>query len=234
MNLGEIWRYPVKSLRGQRLDVVELEADAGVSCDRVAFVYDSETYRVVTARTKPGLLGLQGSLDADGEPCVDGHRWDTPEARALIRGAAGDHVELIRYTPPDQGQRFDVLPLTVLTDGAVDRFGFDRRRFRPNLFITGVQGLGEREWAGRALQIGTALVGVHDPRGRCVMTTYDPDTQEQDPNVLRRIVREADGMLALNCWVVRPGVVSVGDRVDVVDLPLLEPVGANEEGRTHG
>ena len=48
------------------------------------------------------------------------------------------------------------------------------------------------------------------------MTTYDPDTQEQDHSVLRRIVSDFGGALALDCAVVEPGQITVGDRVELV------------------
>jgi MOSC domain-containing protein YiiM len=48
------------------------------------------------------------------------------------------------------------------------------------------------------------------------MTTYDPDTQVQDVSILRRIVRERGGRLALDCRVIEPGRVAVGDPVEVL------------------
>jgi len=50
-----------------------------------------------------------------------------------------------------------------------------------------------------------------------VMTTYDPDTQVQDVSILRRIVREAGGRLGLDCRVIEPGRVAVGDPVEVLE-----------------
>jgi hypothetical protein len=47
------------------------------------------------------------------------------------------------------------------------------------------------------------------------MTTFDPDTLEQDPTVLRDIVQRFGGRLALNCEVLRPGLLTVGDKVEV-------------------
>ena len=44
---------------------------------------------------------------------------------------------------------------------------------------------------------------------------FDPDTAEQDVDVLLRIHRELGGSLALNCEVLRPGRIRVGDAVDV-------------------
>jgi MOSC domain-containing protein YiiM len=48
------------------------------------------------------------------------------------------------------------------------------------------------------------------------MTTYYPDTQVQDVSILRRIVREAGGRLALDCRVIEPGRVAVGDPVKLI------------------
>jgi hypothetical protein len=48
------------------------------------------------------------------------------------------------------------------------------------------------------------------------MTTYDPDTGEQDPGVLRDIVRQFGGRLCLNAHVIRPGRVHEEDRVELL------------------
>jgi uncharacterized protein YcbX len=45
---------------------------------------------------------------------------------------------------------------------------------------------------------------------RCVMTMFDPDTLKQDLGVLRKIVKEANGKLALECAVAHPGVIREG------------------------
>ena len=48
------------------------------------------------------------------------------------------------------------------------------------------------------------------------MTTYDPDTNEQDPCVLRDIVHRFEGRLCLNAHVIRPGHVEGGDTVELL------------------
>lgn len=211
MHVAELWRYPVKSLAGEPLDAAEISAD-GIPGDRVVQVYDAEG-RIVTSRTTPRLLGLKGTLSPRGETLVNGRPWTAPEVGAAIEAAAGPGARLVRHDGPD---RFDVLPLLVATDGAVDAVGFDRRRFRPNLLVAGVNGLAEREWPGRRARVGEAIIGFKKLRGRCVMTTYDPDTLEQDPTVLRRIVQEMGGRLALDTYVVRGGRVAVGDLVELL------------------
>jgi hypothetical protein len=159
------------------------------------------------------LLGLHGTLGADGMPRIDGLPWTHPEALARVRAAAGDDAWLDAYDGPE---RFDVLPLLVATDGAVEAFGRDVRRLRPNILIGGVDGVAEFDWAGGELQIGDAVIGIDSRRGRCPMTTVDPDTLERDPEVLRDIGRRFGGRLALNAAVLTPGRIRVGDPVRLV------------------
>jgi uncharacterized protein YcbX len=122
----------------------------------------------------------------------------------------GQPIELVRVTGPE---RFDILPLLVATDGAINAMGWDRRRFRPNILVGGVEGFAERDWAPGVLEIGDVRIGMERLRPRCVMTTYDPDTQQQDSSVLKRIVSELDGTMALDCRVLKAGKIRVGDEV---------------------
>ena len=208
MRVAELWRYPVKSLRGESLGEAVLTG-RGIEGDRLVHAKRAGG-RVLTARTHHGLLGLQGGLDGDGLPTIEGVRWDDPRALAAVRAVTEPDGELVYYdgTGP---QRFDVLPMSVATDGGVAAVGVDRRRFRANVYLDGVEGLAEREWVGRELRLGDAVLGVRQVRGRCVMTTFDPDTLEQDIGVLQKIYFELDGRTALDCHVIRPGRVRVGD-----------------------
>ena len=211
MRVAELWRYPVKSLAGERLERAELTVD-GIAGDRVVHVRDARG-RVITARTQPKLLGLSATLGPDGEPRIGGRPWASGESAAAVHEAAGPDARLVRY---DGRERFDVLPLLVASDGAIAALGVDGRRLRPNIVVEGVEGLAERAWPGRRLRIGDALIAVEKLRGRCVMTTFDPDTQAQDLSVLKRIVAEFGGRMALDCDVIEGGTLWVGDRVELV------------------
>lgn len=116
----------------------------------------------------------------------------------------------------DGVERFDILPLLVATDGAVAAFGRDVRRLRPSLLIGGVRGMGETDWPGAELRVGDAVVRLDSLRGRCPMTTVDPDTLDRDPEALRDIGRRFGGRLALNAEVLSPGQVRVRDSVELV------------------
>ncbi len=211
--IGELWRYPVKSLAGERLPRATLTPD-GIPGDRLVHVRGPEGVR--TSRRHHRLLGLHGTLSPDGVALVDGHRWDSPEALALVKQAAGDDAWLAAYDGPE---RFDILPLLVATDGAVREFGRDVRRLRPNVVIAGVEGMAETGWEGGGLRVGDAVIYLDSLRGRCPMTTVDPDTLERDPAVLKDIGRRFGGRLALNASVLRAGDVRLGDAVEFVPAP---------------
>ena len=193
-------------MAGEPLQVADVR-ETGIVGDRVVQVVNA-VGRTVSARTKPKLLGYHAMLGADGEPLVDGKPWREID----VRNAAGADARLVRHDGVD---RFDILPLLVATDGAIAAFGYDGRRLRPNIVIGGVNGLDERRWEGKTLRAGDVIIGIQDLRERCIMTTFDPDTLAQDVDVLRKIQREFGGLLALNCSVVKPGRLAVGDVVEV-------------------
>ena len=169
---------------------------------------------MITSGTLPRLLALKGTLDGDGRARIDGIKWDSPEALALVRDAAGPDADLTYYGGPE---RFDVLPLSVATDGAIQHMNFDGRRLRPNIIIGGVEDLTERTWPGHHLRIGSLQIFAQRLRPRCVMTTWDPDTQVQDITVLKRIVKELDGVMSLDCSVTGTGTMHEGDLVTLID-----------------
>jgi uncharacterized protein YcbX len=214
VHVAELWRYPVKSLAGERLESVDVRED-GFPGDRVMRVEDAGGQQI-TARTKPELLALRASVNGDARsPLVDGRPWDSPDVASSVAAAAGADARLV---PAPEGERvFDESPLLVATDGAIEALGYDGRRFRPNIVIAGVPGMEERSWDGRRLRIGDAVeIDLGHLCERCVLTTFDPDTQEQDPGVLRRVNAELDGLFARNCWVAAPGRIAVGDPVELV------------------
>jgi uncharacterized protein len=206
-----LWRYPVKSLGGEPLVSAELTSD-GIRGDRLVHVRGDRG--PLTGRSRHQLLTIPATTGEDGTPLIAGQRWDSPAAAELVRERGGPDARPSAYDGPE---RFDILNLLVATDGAVAELGADIRRLRPNLLIGGVPADAERTWPGRALAIGDALVGIYDLRQRCIVTTIDPDTGEQDVDVLRRIREGFGGEIALDCWVIRPGWVRVDDPVELVD-----------------
>ena len=103
--------------------------------------------------------------------------------------------------------------------GPIAEFGRDGRRLRPNIVIGGVEGLDERSWPGKILQIADVEDRPRFDAGAVSDDDGRPDRLHRDPDVLKDIYRRLGGHLALNAAVRRPGTIRVGDRARIVDTP---------------
>jgi uncharacterized protein YcbX len=70
MLIKELWRYPVKSMAGEPLDVADTTAH-GIAGDRIIQVRNASG-RIFSARTRPELLRHKAMLTASGDVLVDG------------------------------------------------------------------------------------------------------------------------------------------------------------------
>ena len=120
MKVTEIWRYPVKTMAGEKLQRVGI-GPLGIEGERVVHVEDAQE-RVITSRSHPRFLGHKGTLGLDGLPLVDGRPWNSPEVAAEVVDIVGRGAKLVRY---DGIERFDALPLLVATDGTIAAFGHE-------------------------------------------------------------------------------------------------------------
>jgi hypothetical protein len=75
----------------------------------------------------------------------------------------------------------------------------------------------EREWCGRRLKIGEAIIEVTVECPRCVMTTHGFEDLPKDPQIMRSLVRESGGILGAYAKVAKPGPVHVGDSVELIE-----------------
>jgi uncharacterized protein len=201
MRLQEIWRYPVKSMAGESLTAADL-TEAGVAGDRIVQVRKAAG-RIVSARTRPLLLRHHATLGPGNQVLVDGRPWTSEDVARDVEAAAGAGARLVQSELED---RFDILPPLVTTAAASGRIWSS----------AALPGLSERQWEGARLRIGAVVIGMRDLRSRCVMTTFDPDSGQQDLGVLQRVQREFNGRLGLNGYVVAPGRVSAGDEVELI------------------
>jgi uncharacterized protein YcbX len=130
--------------------------------------------------------------------------------------------ELMEFTSPP-GTYFDAFPIHLLTTSSLKMMQrlnadaiWDARRFRPNFLIDSeLKGLIELEWGLQNLRIGSAVLKCQIPTVRCGMTTHAQKDLPKDPGVLRTIVRDADQNLGTYASVATPGVVKVGDSVEI-------------------
>jgi uncharacterized protein len=230
----ELWRWPVKSMAGERLDGLALDA-RGVKGDRAHAVLREHKGRIVplTAREAPRLLAWHASYDsyaANGhEPPMarltapDGRRFGWEEA-ALPRALADDlgrPVQLRRDLGGIQDLRKSVLVTVEASRAALAReleTEIDLRRFRPNLHLAlDAPAWAEEDWTGRTLRFsgGLALELLH-PCERCAIPTRDPDTQAKWPHLLRHLDARHATLFGINARVLGPARVTAGETVTLV------------------
>lgn len=194
MRLVELWRYPVKSLGGERLDEAELTAK-GIPGDRRWALRGPGVKPVVgpnaSAKQFDRLLMASARLER-GRPVIT-----LPPGAGSLSEWLGAEVRLHE----GEGAHFDSRPLHLVTTASL-RHG-DVRRFRPNLVV---EGEGEQGWLGRTLRVGAALLRVVKPTMRCVMITHAQPGLPRDPSLLKAV----GGALGVYAEVLEPARVKAG------------------------
>lgn len=209
MKIGEvagIWRYPMKSLRGEALATTTLEAD-GMPGDRTRALY----VRAGHARVGKPYRGKEDErlhlLGARGEAV----------AAAAARG--------VTLEERCDGRFFDDAPVSLLVASWLAElreavgYAVEPLRFRPNFYLTAAPGFALREAAlvDAELTLGTARLRVRGPIPRCVVPTYDLDTGQSDPRVLAFIAQHRANEMGIYADVVEPGHIALGDTATLLE-----------------
>jgi uncharacterized protein len=236
LRIAEVWRYPVKSLLGERLSSARIDV-GGIHGDRRFALFDVETGFGLTARRVPELLFASARLvdggrleialpdgsvagEGDDDALSDwlGRRVqlrsaDTTWERRYENPADFEHEETSRWDPFEgaSGAFHDSRRTRVSLVSRATVGDWDPRRFRANVLLDGA---GEDALVGSRVQLGEAVLDVTKQIERCVMVTRaQAGGVERDLDVLRTIARERATLLAVGALVAEPGGVRVGDTV---------------------
>jgi len=216
----EVWRYPVKSMAGERLDECMI-TDRGLDGDRRWAFIDRSPHRDgkwFNIKQHAPLMTYKARL-AGGELEVlsPGGSAVALESDLLPRFQAEAERPLeLRELP---GANFDDSQVLIVNLATVQAFALeagmpiDPRRFRANLYIEGLEPEEELRWLGRIVQAGESELEVTSRCERCKVITMDPDTTEATPELLRLLVERHDERMGMYCRVVKPGRIGVGDFV---------------------
>ena len=215
----EVWRYPVKSMAGERLDECQV-TDAGLEGDRRWAMIDHTPERDgkwFNIKQHAPLMTYKARLDGGKLTVIapDGADVGLDGAFQQVLEDSKRRVTL-RELP---GANFDAAHILIVNMATVAAFAMevgmpiDHRRFRANLYVDGLEPEEELRWLGRVIRAGDAELEVIDRCERCKVITMDPDTTEAKPELLRVLVERHDERLGMYCHVVRPGRVAVGDFV---------------------
>jgi uncharacterized protein YcbX len=226
-------RYPVKSMAGERLGVVEVDWQ-GIEGDRqYAFVRKANGTRFpwLTAREVPAMVLHQARFADPGAPRTSAVLVETPDGAAVslydpllhghLEAAAGEPIGLLQVA---RGI-YDSMPISIVTTASHARVeaahgaALDPRRFRANLVVESE--LPVNEWQGLRLAFGTgedgAIVQMADPIPRCVLITIDPDTGAKDARVIRTVAQGFGNAYGVYATPARPGLIRAGDPVRIID-----------------
>jgi uncharacterized protein YcbX len=222
-SVAEVWRYPVKSMAGERLDACEV-AETGLVGDRRWALIDGTAHRAgkpLTIREEDQLMRYRARL-ADGRAEVVTPRGEV----ALMDGSLVSRLASETSRPLTlrelEGANFDDSPILVVNLATVAAFGVeagmevDHRRFRANLYVSGLAPEVELGWIGRRVAVGQAELEVVSRCERCVVITKDPDTVATTPELLRVLTQTRETCMGVYCRVTRPGRVATGDHVYLV------------------
>jgi MOSC domain-containing protein len=227
--VGGLWRYPIKSLDGERLDALTFDR-RGVERDREWALVDTEGGIASGKRTRrfrkvPGLLRHAGRLNGE-VPVIaleDGRAApvDSDEAARLVEEIAGPGWSLRREEAVphfDAGSVHLVTSATLTTLSTAARWPVSVERLRPNVLIElDDEGFPEDRWLECTLELGSARLRVTKRVVRCVMLNHRRPNLRARRDVLKLVGRLNQACAGVYADVVEQGEVRVGDPV------VLEP-----------
>ena len=192
---------------------------------------DSTGFPFLTASRFPQLLSYQpiGVTEVNGEPLPTHVR--TPagsevelrgdDLRIEIARRSGHDVELMMFKNGifDDGMISLISVATIAGIGREAGMDIDPRRMRANVVLETDHHdvFLEDAWVGATIVFGdepdAPAVAITARDERCVMVNLDPDTGEQDPRVMKAVVRMNDNYAGVYGTVVRAGSIHVGQTV---------------------
>jgi len=224
-----IFRYPVKSMGGERLEAATLGWHGIEGDRRLAFrrLDDRGGFPWLQASKLPDLLrfaprredGAQGDLPThvrtpDGE--------DLPVfGEELAREVGRRHGSPVQMMQLKHGI-FDEASISVIGTETVREIArlagrsLDVRRFRPNVVVRLRRPVPfqEDEWVGGGLSFGEGddapAITVTMRDVRCSMVNLDPDSASSAPEVMKTVVRANQNTAGVYGTVTRTGRLAVG------------------------
>ncbi len=224
-----IFRYPVKSMGGERLEVANLGWHGLDGDRRLAFrrMDDRSAFPWLSASKLPDLVLFTAFLRDGDRPT----HIRTPNGEGMPVFGEDLAAEVgRRYGAPVQMMQmkhgiFDEASISVIASDTVREIGrlagrsLDIRRFRPNVVVR-LRRPGpfqEDEWLGGVLSFGEGgdgpaiTVTMHDVR--CSMVNLDPDSASPAPEVLKAVVDANQNNAGIYGAVTRIGRLAVGQSV---------------------
>jgi uncharacterized protein YcbX len=228
-----IFRYPVKSMAGERLEVAHLDWHGLDGDRRLAFrrVDDRSGFPWLTASRLPTLLQYAPLRREDAAPGELPTHVRTPIGEELpvfgealakeIERRSGMAVQMmqLRHGIFDDASISVIAADTVREIGRLAGHSADVRRFRPNVTVHLLRSgpFQEDEWLGGTLSFGerddAAAISITTRDARCSMVNLDPDSSTSAPAMLKAVVCANQNHAGVYGTVTRIGRLAVGQTI---------------------
>jgi hypothetical protein len=243
--LAQISRHPIKSHGRERLSRVMLTKDRALPWDR-HWAVAHEAARLVPGwnpcanfargAKAPGLMSISAKLDeargqitlsAPGKPDLSFAPDDADDLPGFLNWVRDlnpvDRAQPARIVTGGVGMTDTDYPsVSILNLGSNAALGAEMgvslapERWRANLWLEGLAAWSERDWVGRQIRIGEAMLEVTEHIVRCRATMANPATGLIDADTLAAL-NEGHGHqeMGLYARVISGGSITVGDPVTV-------------------
>ena len=231
--IESLWRYPVKSMRGEELTEV-FAGFSGIHGDRLFAFHSSASpanFPYLTGRNQADMI-LYRPRFRDSDQVLDVEtstgrtlRIDDPALIDALRAGMDDSHQLTLHR--SERAMTDCHPVSIISLQTVQKLTeetgtvVDKRRFRANIYLNldpEHDGFGEDGFVGQSLRLGSdAVLSIVKRDGRCMMITLDPDTADKTPSLLKRVAQAHDGMAGVYAEVITEGIVRQGDIVELLN-----------------
>jgi hypothetical protein len=228
-----IFRYPVKSMGGERLEAANLGWHGLDGDRRLAFRRSNDRSGMpwLTASKLPDLLLFAPQRRNEGARGELPTHICTPDGQAMpvfgeelaeeVGRRYGSAVQMmqLRHGIFDEASISVIASDTICEIGRLAGRSLDVRRFRPNVVVRLLRSVPfqEDEWLGGVLSFGegddTPAIAVTMRDERCSMVNLDPDSAGSAPAVMKAIVRANQNNAGIYGAVTRIGRLSVGQPV---------------------
>ncbi|WP_158630310.1 MOSC domain-containing protein [Glycomyces terrestris] len=227
--IRQLWRYPVKGLRGESLRSAVVESD-GLAGDRRFGLFEPGTDKAVWGGSHPKMMAWEAAHPAQcsnadsaaGDPVFyepGGAAWglDEPGLPARLAETIGaDKGVEIRKTDGRGGRMLVVFEASLRR--LAEQLGreIETARFRPNVVVAAdLEPFAEYRIApGTTIRLGDNDFTLHKPCERCVLPSWSPDgSNERDMELHRHIIKELDNHFGIYVTTAGRAVVKVGDPV---------------------
>jgi uncharacterized protein YcbX len=229
MELGKVeslWRYPVKSLIGECLSDLNIDA-RGICGDRAYAISDLDG-KIGSGKNSRRFTRLDGLSSLSAETTDNGVVIKFPDGIVLSNQDQSIHNKLsqalgqsVTLTREAEVSHFDDGAVHILTTASLSLLhellpvsGIDPRRFRPNIVVNS-QCL-DQDVVGKIIRIGGTTLEVTHKTERCRMVTIAQQDLESRPEILSAVSKNFGLDFGVYARVLSTGSVSTGDKVEVI------------------